>query len=257
MRDALVVVEVRLVSLRVLARLRLELLDCWMMVSLMMSTRDLVSTVLPAKVWASTVIVLGGAEATLWDLCGAYASMGRTLLNYQGRIQHQKEAYSTTDFRALHCLLKDSTSTPSKFLEEAPVLNATSIYNTFEIMRQLERPNSEGGWKYFESSRDIAWKTGTSFGFRDAWAIGVTPEYTIGVWVGNATGEGKQGLIGVKTAAPILFDVFNQLPHTSWFAPPKTALVTIPVWGPAQIVVSLVFWIPLHRLQFVEILLFI
>jgi penicillin-binding protein 1C len=174
-------------------------------------------------------LILGGAEATLWDLCGAYASMGRTLLNYQERIQHQRSAYSPTDFRPLHYLLRDSTPTPSKFLAEAPVLNATSIYNTFEIMRQLERPNSEGGWKYFESSRDIAWKTGTSFGFRDAWAIGVTPEYTIGVWVGNATGEGKQGLIGVKTAAPILFDVFNQLPHTSWFSPPKTALVTIPV----------------------------
>lgn len=174
-------------------------------------------------------LILGGAEATLWDLCGAYASMGRTLLNYQERIPHQRSAYSPTDFRPLHYLLRDSTPTPSKFLVEAPVLNATSIYNTFEIMRQLERPNSEGGWKYFESSRDIAWKTGTSFGFRDAWAIGVTPEYTIGVWVGNATGEGKQGLIGVKTAAPILFDVFNQLPHTSWFSPPKTALVTIPV----------------------------
>lgn len=174
-------------------------------------------------------LILGGAEATLWDLCGAYASMGRTLLNYQERIPHQKDAYSTTDFRPLHYLLRDSTPKPSKFLEEAPILNATSIYNTFEIMRQLERPNSEGGWKYFESTRDIAWKTGTSFGFRDAWAIGVTPEYTIGVWVGNATGEGKQGLIGVKAAAPILFDVFNQLPHTSWFSPPKTALVTIPV----------------------------
>jgi penicillin-binding protein 1C len=174
-------------------------------------------------------LILGGAEATLWDLCGAYASMGRTLLNYQERIQHQKNAYSTTDFRPLHYLLRDSTPIPSKFLEEAPILNATSIYNTFEIMRQLERPNSEGGWKYFESTKDIAWKTGTSFGFRDAWAIGVTPEYTIGVWVGNATGEGKQGLIGVKTAAPILFDVFNQLPATSWFSPPKTALVTIPV----------------------------
>lgn len=174
-------------------------------------------------------LILGGAEATLWDLCGTYASMGRTLLNYQERIQQQRNAYSPTDFRPLHYLLRDSTPAPSKFLAEAPVLNATSIYNTFEIMRQLERPNSEGGWKYFESSRDIAWKTGTSFGFRDAWAIGVTPEYTIGVWVGNATGEGKQGLIGVKTAAPILFDVFNQLPHTSWFSAPKTALVTIPV----------------------------
>ena len=174
-------------------------------------------------------LILGGAEATLWDLCGAYASMGRTLLNYQERIQDQTEAYSPSDFRPLHYLLKDSTPTPKSFLSEAPILNATSIYNTFEVMRQLERPNSEGGWRYFQSSRNIAWKTGTSFGFRDAWAIGVTPEYTIGVWVGNATGEGKQGLIGVKAAAPILFDVFNQLPPTSWFTPPQHALKKLPV----------------------------
>ena len=61
-------------------------------------------------------LILGGAEATLWDLCGAYASMGRTLLNYQDRIQHQNNAYSTTDFRPLHYLLRDSTPAPSKFL---------------------------------------------------------------------------------------------------------------------------------------------
>lgn len=174
-------------------------------------------------------LILGGAEAKLWDLCGAYASMGRTLLNYNQRSLHQEACYSPTDFRPLHYLLKDSCQSSNEFLKEAPILDAPSIYNTFEVMRQLERPNSEGGWKYFESSRDIAWKTGTSFGFRDAWAIGITPEYTIGVWVGNANGEGRQGLIGVKTAAPILFDIFNQLPHTTWFSPPQKALITIPV----------------------------
>lgn len=46
----------------------------------------------------------------------------------------------------------------------------------------------------------IAWKTGTSYGFRDAWAVGVTPKYAVGVWVGNATGEGKPGLVGARTA---------------------------------------------------------
>lgn len=57
----------------------------------------------------------------------------------------------------------------------------------------------------------IAWKTGTSYGFRDAWAVGVTPRYAVGVWVGNATGEGKPGLVGAQTAGPVLFDIFNYL----------------------------------------------
>lgn len=169
-------------------------------------------------------LILGGAEATLWDLCGAYASMGRTLINYNERIEQQDACYSPSDFRPLHFLTKDSTAKPSKFLKDAPILSAASIYNTIEVMRQLERPNSEGGWKYFESTNDIAWKTGTSFGFRDAWAIGLTPEYTVGVWVGNADGEGRQGLVGVRAAAPILFDVFNQLPATSWFNTPEKEL---------------------------------
>lgn len=174
-------------------------------------------------------LILGGAEASLWDLCGAYASMGRTLLHYNERSNKHMYAYHPSDFRPLHYLTKDSSLAPNRFLKEAPILTATSIYTTFEKMRKLARPNTEGGWKYFESTRDIAWKTGTSFGFRDAWAVGVTPEYTIGVWVGNADGEGRQGLIGVKTAAPLLFDVFNQLPHTSWFEAPEKELINLPV----------------------------
>ena len=73
--------------------------------------------------------------------------------------------------------------------------------------------------------QNIAWKTGTSYGFRDAWAVGVTPKYAIGVWVGNATGEGKPELVGTRTAAPVLFDLFNLLPSSKWFDPPAGELV--------------------------------
>jgi penicillin-binding protein 1C len=55
----------------------------------------------------------------------------------------------------------------------------------------------------------VAWKTGTSFGLRDGWAVGVTPNYTIGVWAGNADGEGKPGLTGLAAAAPVLFDLLG------------------------------------------------
>lgn len=66
----------------------------------------------------------------------------------------------------------------------------------------------------------IAWKTGTSYGFRDAWSVGVSSRYAVGVWVGNATGEGKPGLVGARTAGPVLFDVFNILPSSRWFERP-------------------------------------
>ncbi|HLZ15549.1 MAG TPA: hypothetical protein VKQ08_00825, partial [Cyclobacteriaceae bacterium] len=82
---------------------------------------------------------------------------------------------------------------------------------------------------YFSSAKKIAWKTGTSFGFRDGWAVGVNPDYAVGVWVGNADGEGRPGLTGTETAAPILFDLFSLLPGSSWFQVPYGEMSQIAV----------------------------
>lgn len=160
-------------------------------------------------------LILGGAEANLWDLTSAYASMAATLNNY---ISLQSK-YNTHDFDQVH--YRQNTNTPLQLTDEPSHLSAAAIWFTFEAMQNLERPNSEGDWKRFGTNKKIAWKTGTSFGFRDAWAIGVTPKYAIGVWAGNADGKGQPELIGVKAAAPVLFDIFNQLPpHHQWFTPP-------------------------------------
>jgi len=70
----------------------------------------------------------------------------------------------------------------------------------------------------------VAWKTGTSFGFRDAWAVGVTPEYVVAVWTGNADGEGRPGLTGASVAAPLLFEAFDELPLTTWFKEPVSEM---------------------------------
>jgi penicillin-binding protein 1C len=75
----------------------------------------------------------------------------------------------------------------------------------------VERPDELGQWNQFSTQAPVAWKTGTSHGFRDAWAIGVETKYTIGVWVGNSDGSGRAGLLGAKVAAPILFALFNHL----------------------------------------------
>jgi penicillin-binding protein 1C len=108
-------------------------------------------------------------------------------------------------------------------------IGAGAIWITFEALLEVNRPDEEAGWENFSSSRKIAWKTGTSYGFRDAWAIGTTPEYVVGVWVGNADGEGRPGLTGVGVAAPLMFRIFNSLPKTSWFIKPYDDLQKISI----------------------------
>ena len=108
-------------------------------------------------------------------------------------------------------------------------VDATSIWFTFQAMEEVMRPGEEGLWQQFNSSQKIAWKTGTSFGFRDGWAIGLTPKYVVAVWVGNTDGEGRAGLIGVQTAAPIMFYIFRQLPSSEWFKEPQNNFAFVPV----------------------------
>ena len=173
-------------------------------------------------------LVLGGAEVKLWDICGAYASMGRVLSHaYLYDHQYDKDDVHSPVLFMENDRQKGGTAEGrnGNLMEEAPVWDAGAIWLTFEAMSTLRRPDQEGQWETFNSSRPIAWKTGTSFGFRDAWAVGVTPKYTIGVWVGNADGEGRPGVIGLHAAAPIMFDALRMLDDDgSWWSPPYDAL---------------------------------
>ena len=165
-------------------------------------------------------LILGGCEVTMWDLAGVYASMSRTL-------NHQERNHGKTNPGDFHP--PNYTSNPSTFESLTPPLDATSIWFTFQAMQEVMRPGEEGLWQQFSSSQKIAWKTGTSFGFRDGWAIGVTPKNVVAVWVGNTDGEGRPGLIGVQTAAPILFDIFRLLPNTNWWPKPSYNFSYVPV----------------------------
>jgi penicillin-binding protein 1C len=169
-------------------------------------------------------LILGGAEANLWDLSGMYGSMARTL-NHQ---YHHDGWYRTNDFFP-PTYLEDTDTLSYSLRSDPPIVSTSALWHTFDALQYLERPNQEGDWQQFSSSRRIAWKTGTSFGFRDAWAIGITPEYVVAVWAGNADGEGRPGLVGVYAAAPALFNLFDLLPAGSWFTPPYDELVPIPV----------------------------
>lgn len=174
-------------------------------------------------------LILGGAEGTLWDLCGMYASLARQLNHYHpynGRYNPQDIHPLTTQ------AFPRSDSIPHIFdkrLKDASFLSYASVWFAFEAMSELNRPEEEMDWQQFSSMKRIAWKTGTSFGGRDAWAIGVTPRYVVGVWVGNANGEGRPGLTGVWYAAPILFDIFSLLPDTPWFDKPYDEMEKLPI----------------------------
>lgn len=159
-------------------------------------------------------LILGGAEISLWDLCGAYASLARRLMEHG---VSRPDAAGVV--RPLRLSSVEWACAPAR-LTSATLPAPSAIWHTFEAMSRLSRPEEEADWQMFSSMKRVAWKTGTSYGGRDAWAVGVTPGHVVGVWVGNATGEGRAGLTGVGFAAPVMFDVFSLLPSSGWFSEP-------------------------------------
>uniref|UniRef100_UPI003216D122 penicillin-binding protein 1C n=1 Tax=uncultured Draconibacterium sp. TaxID=1573823 RepID=UPI003216D122 len=168
-------------------------------------------------------LILGGAEIKLWDLAGMYASLGSILEEYNTK----DGFYGAQPFSGLKWT-DDGKTKPVVELQQ-PVIRAASVYSTFDALLKVKRPESEAGWQRFAHSKKIAWKTGTSFGFRDAWAVGVTSDYVVAVWVGNADGEGRPGLTGISAAAPVMFDVFGALPASGWFQIPEEEMTTVEV----------------------------
>lgn len=174
-------------------------------------------------------LILGGAEGSLWDLSGMYASLARMLSHYRS----YNGRYDRSDIHPLTPYpieeKKPIRSVTDTRLADESLLSYASLWFMFEAMSGLNRPEEEADWQQFSSMKQVAWKTGTSYGGRDAWAIGVTPRYVVGVWVGNATGEGRSGLTGVGYAAPILFDIYSLLPDVPWFDQPYDELEEVAV----------------------------
>ena len=136
------------------------------------------STICEAPEHYGLSLILGGAEARLDEITAAYSAFVRG---------------------------------------EVPFSDAVARWYTFEALKEVNRPD-QLDWRLIRSVRKAAWKTGTSYGFRDAWAVGMTPAYTIGVWAGNAQGQGVPGLVGARAAGPVMFDILNLLPPSDdWF----------------------------------------
>lgn len=172
-------------------------------------------------------LVLGGCEICPYELAGVYASMAR-MYNHQLKNKGRWNAHDW--FMPNYVKQSADNAQPNDTLTPASQLfDYPALYQTFTAMNEVMRPGEEGLWSAFSSAQHIAWKTGTSFGFRDGWAVGFTPKYCVIVWVGNTTGEGRPGLTGINTAAPIMFDIFRALPAANWFPPPAYGYMYMPV----------------------------
>lgn len=154
-------------------------------------------------------LILGGVEAKLMEVAQAYADMANVV--------------SGSDMHNYNLKMIKGEMTKKK---KTPSIDAAAAWLTLEALTNVNRPE-ELDWNMVPSMRKVAWKTGTSNGFRDAWSVGVTPNYLVAVWTGNASGEGRSGLTGARTSAHVMFDLFNILPSTGWFDTPYQSLMEI------------------------------
>jgi penicillin-binding protein 1C len=145
-------------------------------------------------------MILGGCGATLEELTGLFSA-------FANAGTYVPPAYTQDD-------------TISK---KVNVISAAANYMVTDILSRVNRPDFPLNWQSTEHMPKIAWKTGTSYGRRDAWSIGYNKNYTVGVWVGNFSGVGVSDLSGANVATPLLFKIFNTIDYDSnseWFSPP-------------------------------------
>ncbi|WP_258104850.1 penicillin-binding protein 1C [Marinoscillum sp. MHG1-6] len=142
-------------------------------------------------------LILGGSEVTPWDMAKLYSGLAKG------------------------GMFSDITYLKGNENESHRLLISSGASNLIlEEMKELIRPGLEFYWKRYGNQKPIAWKTGTSYGHKDAWAVGATPDWTIVVWVGNFNGESNKGLSGMRSAGPLLFNILNILPESEdkrWF----------------------------------------
>ena len=162
--------------------------------------------------------ILGGCGATLEELTGLYAALadgGR----YAPPMLIKNEELKMKN------VASSRTARPGKNGVFNSLCSPAAAFLITDILAQHTRPDLPMGYQNSRHLPKIAWKTGTSYGRRDAWSIGYNQDYTIGVWAGNFSGQGSPALTGADVASPLLFDLFNTLAYNSpntWAGPPTS-----------------------------------
>lgn len=145
-------------------------------------------------------MILGGCGASLEELTGLFS------------------AFANDGVYVAPAYTKNDTN-----FSKTKVISAAANYMITDILSRVNRPDFPLNWQATEHMPKIAWKTGTSYGRRDAWSIGYNKNYTVGVWVGNFSGVGVADLSGANVATPLLFKIFNTIDYDSdeeWFTAP-------------------------------------
>ncbi|AQG82578.1 penicillin-binding protein 1C [Spirosoma montaniterrae] len=151
-------------------------------------------------------LVLGGCGVTLEEMTRLYVGLANG-----GQV------------KPIHLTASSATKEVPASGAEETVLSPEATYLVTQTLVQITRPDLPNNFDNSYHLPRIAWKTGTSYGRRDAWSIGYNRRYTVGVWVGNFSGVGVAELSGANTATPLLFQLFNALDYNSpsgWFRPP-------------------------------------
>jgi penicillin-binding protein 1C len=139
-------------------------------------------------------IILGGAECSMWEISRAY----------KGMVRNQYEMPNA--YNNIKCL-KNEEEEIHDF-----AFHPNSTWHALKAMMSVNRPKEEQHFMKL-GGQQVAWKTGTSYGHRDAWAVGANERYVVAVWVGNENGNGVHNLIGARKAGPILFRMMRHLDH--------------------------------------------
>jgi penicillin-binding protein 1C len=159
-----------------------------------------ISTIDPGQTSYGLSLILGGCEVRLTELANFYSTLA-----------------NGGSFREI------------RYLEDQPVqegrevLSPGASYMVTELLAEVVRPDLPAYWEFSLHRPKVAWKTGTSYGHRDAWSIGYTRGFTVGVWTGNFDGQDARELVGAQVGGPILFDLLNAISgkeERKWFTQP-------------------------------------
>ena len=143
---------------------------------------------LPVNAKPNLSIALGGTGVSLWQLVQSYSALAQ-----QGQVQPIRIQANTDELGGRYLLAPESA------------------WIAFQMLASNQRPDRVFAESLQSKMGNLAWKTGTSYGYRDAWAIGVSKEYTVGVWLGRPDGTPQPGHFGALNAAPLLFKISDVL----------------------------------------------
>ncbi len=153
-------------------------------------------------------LVLGAGEVTLLDLTNLYATLAEGGMHRPARLVERVVGRAELLARGGD---GGGARDGGEDLAARRLLSPEAAQVVVEILTELRRPDLPESWGLARDVPAVAWKTGTSYGHRDAWAIGISGRHTIGVWVGNFDGRPRQGISGSEHAGPLLFDLFRAL----------------------------------------------